>query len=339
MTSAFVNGFTTIAAAASLTLACDDVSSQSPAGGGTEAGRASGGAPNTGGSGARSAGGTPTGGTGGGKFDSGSPTGGSGGDSVDAADAAPNADASDAGTARDAPGVTESGLGCSVPDWTTGGTPNIDDPRWTGAVTQTFMDPLAGGVLEAVSRVVRSGDLLFLQLKTVRDSTPGNAATVGPDTFYRDSIYLAFATNDFSAVSVVRLAIVPTATPPLGAFRWEKSGGTWRAPVGVPAWLTARTAWIDDTSSATPVPWAVDMKIDLAAVPGTKFWYAIAISPNGLATVHEQAWKDRGGFIEPDPPNTGLAASVWGDQFDAIGASSWDDYTLLPDRLSSACGG
>jgi len=206
-------------------------------------------------------------------------------------------------------------------------------------VTETFTDPLAGGVLDAVSQVVRSGDLLFFQLKTVRDPSPGNTATVGPDTFYRDSIYLAFATNDFSAVSVVRLAIVPTATPPLGVFRWEKSGGAWSASFGVPAWLTARTAWIDVTSSATPVPWAVAVKVDLAAVPGAKFWYAIAISPSGLTSVHQYGWKDRGGFIEPDPPNTGLAASVWGDQFNAIGASSWDDYTLLPDMPSSGCGG
>lgn len=36
---------------------------------------------------------------------------------------------------------------------------------------------------------------------------------------------------------------------------------------------------------------------------------------------------DRSGFVEPNPPDTGAVATDWGDQFDAIGATYWADYS------------
>jgi hypothetical protein len=226
------------------------------------------------------------------------------------------------------------------PDWTTG-TLQIDDPRWHGATRETFPDLLAGGSPDAAARLVQSSGTLFVQLQVNADPTPGNTTVVGPDTFFRDSVYLGFADATLATINMVRIAINTGATPPVAISRWTKSGGTWVAGIGAPTWLTAHTGWTAGSVSGLSVPWGVNFKIDTGAIPGTKIWYGTTISPGGFGAIQTYGWPDRGGFVEPDPPNPGAAAATWGAQFDAIGAANWGDYTAIAGTLPlpAGCGG
>ncbi len=228
------------------------------------------------------------------------------------------------------------------PDWTTGGSAVIDDPRWHGATRETFPNTLAGGSPDSASRLVQSGGLLFLQLQTLADPAPGNTTVVGPNTFYRDSVYVGFATADLATINIVRIAINTSAAPPISAFSWTKSGGTWTSSFGLPMWLSAETGWVSTAVSGITVPWAVNIKIDTSKIPGTKIWYATEISPGGFGGIVAYQWPPgTSGFIEPDPPDTGAAAATWGAQFDAIGATNWGDYTPIAGTLPlpAGCGG
>jgi hypothetical protein len=216
------------------------------------------------------------------------------------------------------------------PDWTLGGTPEVDDPRWHGASGEGFPDLTAGGSPDAKSRLVQSGGNLFLQLHVLADATPGNVA----GTNFRDSVYVAFATADLMTINVVRAAIDGAGATHL--VRWTKTGGgAWSvapASPGAPAWLSAVTAWVNPpmNGAATTQNWAINFKIATGSVPGTKFWYGTTISPTAIAAIQTYAWPNRGGFVEPNPPDTGVTASTWGDQFDLIGLANWGDYTTTP---------
>lgn len=226
------------------------------------------------------------------------------------------------------------------PDWTTGGTPQVDDPRWHGATGESFPDLTAGSVPDARSRMVQDGTSLFFQMRVLADATPGNVS----GSNYRDSAYIAFADNTLATMQVVRIAIDNAGAT--HATRFLKSGGTWTsgpASAGAPAWFVDAKAFVNPPINgvATTQNWAVDVKVKIASLPGTKFWYGTVISPTGLAAVQPYAWPNRGGFVEPNPPDTGVAASTWGAQFDAIGAANWGNYTattgVLP--LPSGCQG
>jgi hypothetical protein len=223
------------------------------------------------------------------------------------------------------------------PDWTLGGTPEVDDPRWHGASGEAFPDFTAGGAPDARSRLVQSGGSLFLQLHILADATPGNVS----GTNFRDSVYVAFADAAFANIQVVRIAI--DSAGGTHGTRWVKSGGAWTsgpASPGAPTWLTDFTAWVNPPINgvATTQNWAVNFKIATASTPGTKFWYGTVISPSGLTAVHPYAWVGRGGFVEPNPPDTGLIAATWGAQFDAIGAANWGNYTTTTGTLPLPAG-
>jgi hypothetical protein len=251
-----------------------------------------------------------------------------------------------AGEARAASSCTPPPLGIigmpGPPDWSSG-TYTIDDPRWHGARQETFPDLLAGGTPDSAVRLVQSGGTLFVQFQTLADATPGNSTTAGSPavTSYRDSIYLGFADSSLGTINMVRIAINTTVSPPVSIFRWQKSGGTWTSSFGAPTWLTAHTAWTSGTVSGLSVPWGVYLKINTGAVPGTKFWYGTSISPGGFGSVQTYAWPDRGGFIEPDPPDTSATAATWGAAFDTIGSANWGDYTAIAGTLPlpAGCGG
>ncbi len=232
-------------------------------------------------------------------------------------------------------GVTENG-GCQSPDWTLGGTPDVDDPRWQGATGVSFPDLLSQGAIAAKSRLVESSGTLFLQLRTLTDAAPGNSIAPTGTTLYRDSVYVAFADATLATIEVVRVAIDNTGAT--HSTRWMKSGGTWTsgpASAGAPVWLSGLTAWVNPpVSGPEQVSWAVDFKIATASAPGTKFWYATVISPGAIGAVQAYAWPNRGGFVEPSPPDTGALSSTWGQQFDAIGAANWGDYTA---SLAKSC--
>ena len=162
--------------------------------------------------------------------------------------------------------------------------------------------------------------------------TPGNLA----GSNFKDSVYVAFADPAFATIQVVRVAIDSAGA--IHALRWTKSSGTWTsgpATSGAPVWLTALTAWVaPPVSGNEQVSWAVNLKLATASAPGAKLWYGVTISPSGLASSQTFAWPNRGGFVEPSPPDTGAPSSTWGQQFDAIGAANWGDYTA---SLAKSC--
>jgi hypothetical protein len=227
------------------------------------------------------------------------------------------------------------------PDWTGGGTPEVDDPRWHGASGEAFPDLIAGGSAAARSRLVQDSGSLFFQMRILADAAPGNTVAPTGTTFYRDSVYVAFADAALATIQVVRVAVDNTGAT--HATRWLKSGGTWTsgpAAAGAPAWLGGFTAWVNPPINglATTQNWAVNFKVATASMPGTKFWYATVISPSGIGAVQTYAWPNRGGFVEPNPPDTGLTAATWGAQFDAIGSANWGNYTSTTGTLPLSAG-
>jgi hypothetical protein len=235
-------------------------------------------------------------------------------------------------------------VGMPGPPDPTVGTPTVDDPRWHGASGEGFPDATAGGAPDAQSRLLQDAGSLYLQLHILADPSPGNSQSVGTNIIYLDSVYVGFADATFANVNIVRIAVDSSGgTHP---FRWTKSGGTWApspASPGTPAWLGGFTAWVNPpiNGTASPQTWAVTIKINTAAIPGTKFWYGTTISPTATAKIETYAWPNRGNFIEPSPPDTGASATTWGSAFDAISAAHWGDYTTTTGTLPlpAGCGG
>jgi len=235
------------------------------------------------------------------------------------------------------------------PDWTAGGfAVVVDDPRWHGSRRETFPDDLAGGTPDSAARLVQAGGSLFLQIQALADATPGNTSVISSNTVYRDSVYVAFAAADLSVINVVRVGIDSAGATSL--FHWTKSGGAWNGGPGGYGWLTAHTAWLNATVSGLTIPWTINFKINTAAVPGAKLWYGTSISLNSVTQNETYAWPERGGFVNPTPPDTSASAvTVWGAQFDAIGDpngdastadSVWGDYTTAaPPAVAAECGG
>ncbi len=209
------------------------------------------------------------------------------------------------------------------PDWATAlpaplASPIIDDPRWRGATRQTFPALSAGTAPTASARLIHDGTKLFVQIQVLDDPTPGSVS--GSD--YRDSVYIGFSNPTYSDVQIIKIGVDGSGGTSI--YRWKRTGTTWTGGPGAHPWLTKEIAWSTTSISGLDVDWTVNMEIETGATPGSKFWYAVGLKADLSTPPLTLAWPAAGAFVEPDPPNTGVAATIWGEQFDKIHDSNGD---------------
>ncbi|MFZ5892717.1 MAG: hypothetical protein ACOY0T_16785 [Myxococcota bacterium] len=223
----------------------------------------------------------------------------------------------------------------------------IDDPRWRGAARETFPDALAGTTPDVATRLIHSGGSLFMQFQALGDVTAGTVSNPGTGNIYWDAAYVGFANAAFTSVQIVRVGVDSTGATFI--YRWEKTGASWVGIPGPPAWLTANKAWNTQSVSGLSITWTINLKIAMGSAPGTKFWYAADMAQLPNVAVETFAFPSRGGFAQPSPaPDTAIAATTWGAQFDKIRDpnsdgvftdSAWGDLNAYTGALPAACSG
>jgi len=172
-----------------------------------------------------------------------------------------------------------------VNQWST-----IDDPRWKGAARQSFPN-FVDASNDASLRSLSFENTLYLSLQAMVDPD-ANTMEVGPPGVDWDSVFVGFRNPTTGQVSIAELDAkgLNQGDPHtiLAARHWQKANDA-AAPadsVGSPAWASDLRLWDNTAAGATTIPWAVNLKVDLAAVQaelGTsspteaQFWYAFTI--------------------------------------------------------------
>jgi hypothetical protein len=181
---------------------------------------------------------------------------------------------------------------------------NLDDPRWVGSTRLYFPPDMSSSVSEATVRAVVEGTVLHLSFEVIAD--PGGATQ--PDTVWlglgKNATEAAVSTtdNDYFLIEIPLGGGIPTTlslaheidtetttTPEaFRAFTNEVADTTWTQDLA-PTWVTTDLIryWVGD--STVPYEWAVNIKIDLAAV---------GIDPPGGASPTLDAKLFVAGFVE-----------------------------------------
>jgi hypothetical protein len=155
------------------------------------------------------------------------------------------------------------GMWGEAPRWS--GTPPpqvravIDDPRWLGAMRQSFPQQMA---VQGQIRGLNDASYLYLSLSTL--VRPGDPAT------NLDSVYLGFNQGAAAEAKLIKLTLTTNSTMPSGtgtglnASFFTKAAGaatTWMSvlPPAMP-WIEAAHLWADTTNDT----WTVNVKVNLA---------------------------------------------------------------------------
>jgi hypothetical protein len=190
--------------------------------------------------------------------------------------------------------------------WTT-----IDDPRWNGGARESFPN-FGAATADATARVISQGNVLSVSLQVLVDP---DKCTFDDFNNSWDRIFIGFRNPTTQAVQLAEVGLTGTdQATATGHYEksWTRPNGTTAlgGGVGLPAWASDVHLFVNQTAGATTIPWAVNLKIDLAqartdlgtaSLAATDFWYALSIgtghasSPAPSADIIAYEWPSGAG--------------------------------------------
>ena len=228
----------------------------------------------------------------------------------------------------------------------------LDDPRWTGALSQGFPVITAtsdAAAFRAVYFVENGVKSVYLSWRVKADSVVNTGAT-------GDVFYIGFRPNKAGTATVLKISpfgvatnltnLAPEGAPANGSidtFTNTGAGGVWVQAGSDPAWVNANTrVWLQ----VTPVEYAIQMRVpyNLFSLGDTfSMWYAMRTvlptnppvyytwpsGPEPTTTINGEQFPDPNGWQEYGAsPTCVVGAGVGFSDYDDIGTQKTPTHEI-----------